>query len=191
MCVVYNVPVEWRRVSVNMCLVSNVPVEWRHVWLWVSLYVCVVSNVPVECGHVWVCFMYSDVFAALPAVLLSLCWVEATGGEGGEGCSLGCLERSSNRQSVSQGGFFFFFFLFVRWKLHSPRWSRHGSFRRSGHFLRSVQIRWENYRVYLACERFSKSNFAELASRFDLVLTQHILKWRKSFALATISQYMV
>ena len=29
-------------------------------------------------------------------------------------------------------------------------------------FLRSVQIRWENYRVYLTCERFSKSNFANL-----------------------------
>ena len=29
-------------------------------------------------------------------------------------------------------------------------------------FLRSVQIRWENYRVYLICERFSESNFANL-----------------------------
>ena len=29
-------------------------------------------------------------------------------------------------------------------------------------FLRSVQIRWENYRVYLTCERFSESNFANL-----------------------------
>ena len=29
-------------------------------------------------------------------------------------------------------------------------------------FLRSVQIRWENYRVYLICERFSESNFVNL-----------------------------
>ena len=31
-----------------------------------------------------------------------------------------------------------------------------------GSFLRSVQIRWENYRVHLTCERFSESNFANL-----------------------------
>ena len=29
-------------------------------------------------------------------------------------------------------------------------------------FLRSVQIRWENYKVYLTCERFSKTNFVNL-----------------------------
>ena len=34
--------------------------------------------------------------------------------------------------------------------------------RSHGSFLRSVQIRWENYRVYLTCERFSESNFANL-----------------------------
>ena len=34
--------------------------------------------------------------------------------------------------------------------------------RSQGSFLRSVQIRWENYRVYLTCERFSESNFANL-----------------------------
>ena len=32
--------------------------------------------------------------------------------------------------------------------------------RSHGSFLRSVQIRWENYRVYWTCERFSESNFA-------------------------------
>ena len=51
-------------------------------------------------------------------------------------------------------------------------WFRHGIFppiggfppieRSHGSFLRSVQIRWENYRVYLTCERFSESNFANL-----------------------------
>ena len=51
-------------------------------------------------------------------------------------------------------------------------WSRHGIFppiggfppieTSHGSFLRSVQIRWENYRVYLTCERFSESNFANL-----------------------------
>ena len=30
------------------------------------------------------------------------------------------------------------------------------------HFFRSVQILWENYRIYLTCERFSESNFANL-----------------------------
>ena len=34
--------------------------------------------------------------------------------------------------------------------------------RSHGSFLRSVQIRWENYRVYLTCERFSESNFGNL-----------------------------
>ena len=34
--------------------------------------------------------------------------------------------------------------------------------RSHGSFLRSVQIRWENHRVYLTCERFSKSNFPSL-----------------------------
>ena len=50
--------------------------------------------------------------------------------------------------------------------------SRHGIFlpiggfppieRSHRSFLRSVQIRWENYRVYLTCERFSESNFVNL-----------------------------
>ena len=61
---------------------------------------------------------------------------------------------------------FFFFQLF-----HSEK-VRHGIFppiggflpieRSHGSFLRSVQIRWENYRVYLTCERFSESNFTNL-----------------------------
>ena len=34
--------------------------------------------------------------------------------------------------------------------------------RSHGSFLRSVQIRWENYRAYLTCERFSESKFANL-----------------------------
>ena len=34
--------------------------------------------------------------------------------------------------------------------------------RSHGSFFRSVQIRWENYRVYLTCERFSESNFPNL-----------------------------
>ena len=34
--------------------------------------------------------------------------------------------------------------------------------RSHGSFLRSVQICWESYRVYLTCERFSESNFANL-----------------------------
>ena len=55
----------------------------------------------------------------------------------------------------------------VLWPLN-----RHGIFppiggfppieRSHGSFLRSVQIRWENYRVYLICEWFSESNFANL-----------------------------
>ena len=52
------------------------------------------------------------------------------------------------------------------------RESRHGIFPPIGgfppierphrSFLRSVQIRWETYRVYLTCERFSNSNFPSL-----------------------------